>query len=190
MTISNPSLSTYKSLESIDSATLRCPCSNKTISHHMFLSFSPTLHQLCSSGFVGEDWITILKNTAGDILMNDWRNQAHQYFQTLSDFCQLANTTISRAVHRFLSQIFITSSMMKELNFNQQLNASVNQFYRSTFYQFDLSKDVIHLFMQVDQLYSGSLISTLRNYDTKQMVNRITNATNNVITRQVCYLLD
>ena len=143
--------------------------------------------QICSSGFVGADWISILKLAARDLVMNDWRYQAHQHFQTLSDFCQLANKTINSAIKRFLSQLFITASMMNESNFNEQLNASIHQFYRSTLYNFDLPKGMVQLIMQVDQFYSGSLISTLRNYNTKQIVNKIINETTNITLRQVCF---
>lgn len=185
ITISNPSITTYKTLESRYSTTLQCPCSNQTISHRIFMSFSPILHQYCSSGFVDNDWIALLQYSAGDIVTNDWRNHAHQHFQTLADFCQLANKTITEAIRRFLSQIFITSSLINEFNFNEQLNASINQFYQSTLYNFDLVKDVIHLIMQVDQYYVGSLKTTLRIYDTRQIVNTIINETNNVRTGQV-----
>ncbi|CAF3904501.1 unnamed protein product [Adineta steineri] len=55
-----PSLTTYKSL-GIHSATLQCPCLNKAILHQKFVSLSPHFHQICSSGFVHDDWIEMTK---------------------------------------------------------------------------------------------------------------------------------
>ncbi|CAF1350011.1 unnamed protein product, partial [Adineta ricciae] len=189
ITVSNPSMAMYESLENIYLTTVQCPCSNKTISHRIFMSFSPTFHQICSSGFVDEDWIILLKTSSNIANDNDWRNQAYKNFQLISDFCRLSNTTIKEAVDRFLSQVFIASTIMNKTDFDKQFNASINQFYRSTLYNFDLLKEVVYLTMQVDQLYSGSFKNTfLYNFDTRLVANVITNETNNITTQQVQFI--
>ena len=116
----NPSLITYQSLESISSTTLQCPCANKTMPFGTFLSFSPVFHQICSSGFITNDWISHMMNNFLGSFSYDWRAKAYQQFQILSDLCQLANAVTNAAKNRFLSQFFVASSIMNEIDFNQQ----------------------------------------------------------------------
>ncbi|CAF3511919.1 unnamed protein product [Adineta steineri] len=124
VTIPNPSLSTYKNLQMLYSATLNCPCSTKTISYRSFVSLSPVLHQVCSSGFVTDDWVVLFKQSTNIESPNDWRNRAGAQFQLLSDFCRLANKTIDDSVDRFLKKFFIASTVFNEIDFNTQLNSS------------------------------------------------------------------
>ncbi|CAF0991108.1 unnamed protein product [Adineta steineri] len=156
ITITNLSMTTYNDFEDQHYSTLRCPCSNKAISYKNFLSLSPRLHQICSSHFVHNHWINILRSRRKHFPLKDWRSQLYLQVQFLSDFCRLANKTIDDAVIRYLSQLFIVSSVMHETEFNKQVNASLNQFYQSTTYNFDVMTDVLRLLMQIDQLYIQS----------------------------------
>ncbi|CAF1086280.1 unnamed protein product [Adineta ricciae] len=152
----SPAFEAYNSLESIHSSTLRCPCSNKAIPYKNFLSFSPVFHSVCSSSFVHKYWIEILKLIRKSITHDDWRKEAYVQFQILSDLCQLANRTITDVIDRFVHQFFIVSSVLNETNFAKQLDATLDQFYQSTFYNFILLKDIASLIMQVDQFYMGT----------------------------------
>lgn len=185
ITVSNLSFTTYKSLENIYSTTLQCPCANKTISQEIFLSFSPRFHQICSSGFVDDQWITLLKYRATISTDTDWFKKASAQFQLLTDLCDLANQTITNAVQRFYQQTFVTSSIMDETDFNKQINASVNQFYQSTLYNFNIQKDIVYLILQVDQFYMASPISGTSISYVDLIFNTI-NITDNSTTGYVC----
>ncbi|CAF4078850.1 unnamed protein product, partial [Adineta steineri] len=125
VTILNPSLITYKNLQTLHSATLKCPCSTKTISYRSFVSLSPALHQVCSSGFVTDDWFTLLQRSINMYYLNDWRNRARAQFQQLSDFCRLANKTIDDSADRFLKQFFIASTVSFILPGIPEINSTV-----------------------------------------------------------------
>ncbi|UJR07167.1 hypothetical protein I4U23_011455, partial [Adineta vaga] len=131
ITVPNPSLTTYKSLQIAYTNTLRCPCSNKTIPHQLFLSISFRFHQICSSGFVDDGWLKILHPRGVDSMKKNWRNHAFVQFQMLSEFCRIANETINDAINRYLSQAFIASSVMNEIDFKQQIDAVFTQLYQS-----------------------------------------------------------
>lgn len=185
ITISNPSLATYNSLENIYSTTLHCPCANKTISQQIFLSFSPTFHQICSSGFVDDQWISLLKYRATISTETDWFKKAGAQFQLLADLCNLVNQTITNAVQRFSQQTFVTSSIIHQTDFNKQINATVNQFYQSILYNYDIQKDIVYLILQVDQFYMASGISgTSISY--VDLIFKTNNITNNYTTGYVC----
>ncbi|CAF0890659.1 unnamed protein product [Adineta steineri] len=175
----NPSLTTYNSLRGdLHSVSLQCPCSNKTIPHQKFVSLSPHFHQICSSGFVDNEWIEIMKIDAPDITYEDWRFHVSTMFQLLSDFCRLANNTINDAMKQYLSQLFITSFVMNEDDFNKQLNSSLNHFYRSTVHNFDLMTNVLRLLMQTDQLYTGPIRKAANNWDPNLIGNVVEDKTN------------
>ena len=151
-TASNPSVTTYNSLQKLYPNTLRCPCSSTTIPYEQFLTLSPTLHQVCSSDFITDSWLTILQN-AVDYNAEDWRNRAYSQFQLLSNLCQLAKDTIDDAVHRFIVQSLVVANVLSESEFNIQLNATLDQFFLSTIRSFDSLINITSLFTQVDQFY-------------------------------------
>ncbi|CAF1091478.1 unnamed protein product [Adineta steineri] len=187
----NPSLTTYNSLRGdLHSVSLQCPCSNKTIPHQKFVSLSPHFHQICSSGFVDDDWIEIMKVDIHTIISEDWRFRVSTMFQLLSDFCQLANRTINDAMKRYLSQLFITSFVMNEDDFNKQLNSSLSHFYRSTVHNFDLMTNTLRLLMQIDQLYIESNRHIADFKKTDLIVNLVQNKTNTTELIKLKFILN
>ena len=157
-----------------------------TIPYREFLSLSPILHQICSSDFVSQRWISIMKSSGTRWVPFDWRNKAPFQFQLLSDLCQSTNKTIDDAVRRFNEQSFITSSVLNEIDFNIQLNATLEQFFQSTVINFGVFTDTVRLLMQVDQYYMGSAGDFAGDFDTKPIIKIVTNELNNQQSLQVC----
>ncbi|CAF1440472.1 unnamed protein product [Adineta steineri] len=152
-----PSLTTYKDLQDKYSKTLKCPCSNVIIPHQQFVSLSPVFHQVCESDFVTEKWLLLLKYIRTKYSTVDWRNRAFSQFHLLSEFCKLANETIDDALHRFVSQPFIVSNLLPEIDFTKQLNLTLDQFFQSTIDYFGLLIKTVQILTQVDQPYSGQI---------------------------------
>ncbi|CAF4132192.1 unnamed protein product, partial [Adineta steineri] len=150
MTISNPSIDVYRNLQDIHQDTLKCPCSTTTIPYETFISLSPNFHQVCSSGFVNDAWITLLSLTRNG-LYNNWPTRAVHQFRLLSTMCELVNETVIDAVERFIIRSLVTFNVLTETDFIIQSNTTVNQFIQSTIINFALLLDTIHLFLQVDQ---------------------------------------
>ncbi|CAF1076407.1 unnamed protein product [Adineta ricciae] len=155
ITEANPSLLTYEELQILHPNTLLCPCSTTTIPYEKFLSLSPVLHQVCSSDWVSDRWLSILQYVV-DYNTEDWRNRAYLQFKLLSNLCQLAKNTIDDAVHHFLSQSLIIASVLSEMEFRTQLDATLNQFSQSTITSFGSLVNIARLLTQVDQFYLGS----------------------------------
>lgn len=152
--------------------------------YHTFISLSPIFHRVCSSDFVTDHWISILKESTTEKISIDWRNRAFSQFQLLSDLCQLANRTVNDAVRSFLMQSFIVSSVPTEDDFNIQLNATLHQFFQSTLVHFGLLVDTVRLFIQVDQPLMGTIDSDRDKFDASS----IGKETNNQQSPQVCLL--
>lgn len=177
--IPNPSLNTYNHLQTLYSHTLRCPCSNMTVPYHQFMSFSPVLHPICSSDFVTDRWLSILRESATQYSYLDWRNSAYQEFSLLSKLCHLSNETITNAVNKFLLQSFIVSNLLSESDFNVNVEKSLVDLYQSTVAYFQHLIDAVNLHIQVDQPFMIRFVRSVLLFDSFSMENIFRNTTDN-----------
>ena len=155
--VSNPSLSAYKELQARGLHTLECACSNSTIPYGDFVSIPLTFHQICSSGLV-RGMVSFL--LVGDSTVygsrNPWIFQSKNYFQSISAFCELANETATYQLNNFLAQTFVTTYVLDENGFDDQLNTTINQFITSTITSFPLFINTTRLLLQADQPLAAS----------------------------------
>ncbi|CAF4098156.1 unnamed protein product, partial [Adineta steineri] len=148
----------YKQLQKSYTDSLECSCSNIAIPFQKFVTWSPRLHQLCSSDFITENWISLLSLTQLTVLyglrITEWDGFKGTHFRFLSTLCQLANKTVTDAIQRFGIQSFITLNVTTETSFDIQLNIIVNQFAQSFITSFDLLIQTVQLLTQTDQPYT------------------------------------
>ncbi|CAF1071438.1 unnamed protein product [Adineta steineri] len=146
----------YKQLQETHSDSLECSCSNIAVPFEKFVTWLPRLHQLCSSDFITENWITLLSLSQSDFVgwyEMDWFGFGGTHFRFLSTLCQLANKTVTDAIQRFDIQSFITLNVTTETSFNIQLHIIVNDFAQSFITNFDLLIQTVQLLTQTDQPY-------------------------------------
>ena len=151
-----------------------------------FIFLSPILHEVCSSDLISNEWISLLRKVTTENNSPDWRNTASLQFQLLSDLCNLANRTIEDAVQRFISQSFIASTILTEVDFNVQLNTILDQFFQSTIIYFGLLIKTVRILTQIDQPYFGQVARNKgRSEEENLIVTSKKNITNGVTTTQV-----
>ncbi|CAF1524757.1 unnamed protein product [Adineta ricciae] len=165
ITISNPSLDAYTDLEKSYNDTLRCPCSTMLTAYERFVSLSARMHQLCSSDFVSDRWISLWESWKGGWREDDWRHRALSHFRLLNHLCQLANETITNTINQFLQRSYAASNMPSREYFNTELNTTLNEYLRLTTLPFRVLVETSSLFMQVDQPYMGWLFEPSRTRD-------------------------
>ncbi|CAF1440027.1 unnamed protein product [Adineta steineri] len=170
----NPSLTTYKKLEAMCLKKFECSCSNTILPYEKFILLSPIFHQICSSDLITDEWISLLRDVTTGYDSPDWRNIAHSHFHLLSDLCKLANTTIEDAIQRLLLQSFIVSNVLTENDFNIQLNATLNEFFRSTIIYFSLLLKTVKILTQIDQLYSVPMTHIKLYQEDENLVGKFT----------------
>ncbi|CAF1417855.1 unnamed protein product, partial [Adineta steineri] len=153
------------------------------------MSLSPTLHQVCSSDFVHDDFMEAMSGkepTFGS--KSDWTDRAFSRFQLLMDLCRLANQTINATIDRFTMQFIVISNILSENDFNTQINVTLDQLYRSTVADFRFAVDIQRLFVQIDQPYTGKAMESNR-YVTNLIIKRnMTYSVNNPQSSQVSFL--
>jgi hypothetical protein len=188
ITVPSPSLIHYDNLRVSHTDTLRCPCSNVTISYYTFISLSASLHQVCSSDLIESDWLADIEYYFYGMELKEWYYYGLSQFQFWSTFCQMANTTINDAVNRFLSQSFVVSNLPTEENFDIQFNATVHQFYQSTITEFVILVETVNLLLQVDQPYMKSRKTSSSVSDPNLVIEKEKNETNHQESLQVCLI--
>lgn len=108
--ISNP---TSHQIESLPENRI-CPCSKISFSHATFVLMNASLHQVCSSDFISDQWISSLfyEKNASRFLPVDFRSIGFAQFQALASFCRLSTMHINRIISLFGSTSFISSHLV------------------------------------------------------------------------------
>lgn len=164
ITVRDPSLDTYRSLQASDGSTLECPCSTMLIPYEGFGSLSSTMHPVCSSDFVRDEWLLAWSKDHFTTPEFDWRLQTSSQFRLIAALCQLATETVADITDRFVQQAFVASSVLSEATFHAELNGTLNEFIQRTITPFRILVEATRLLMQVDQPYLGW------NYEQKAIV--------------------
>jgi hypothetical protein len=168
--------------------TLECPCSQTAIPFNTFISFAPTFHQVCSSNFVADYWISLFMPVKSSLFPTDWRFQSFQRFQLLATLCKLAKTLTDDAVRRFKVRSFVTANVLTEDRFNAQLETIITQLIQSTNIDYNRLFDIIHLVTQVDQHFAGQTgPGAHQNFNARLIIKTIINETNWHKSWQVLY---
>jgi hypothetical protein len=154
------------------------------------MSINPTFHQVCSSDFVTDNWISLLStlNTL-TTTTTDWRKQSSQRFRLLSTFCQMANTTVDDAVRRFNLRFLVGSNLFTENDFYTQLNTTISQFIQSTITDYSRLIKIVRLVTQVDQYYTGEAQVGVPNFNAAISLKNMINETSGELLPVVCYYL-
>ena len=166
------SLTVYKHLQDLYPDTLQCPCSNVTVSYASCVSLSFTLHQVCSSDFVSDAWISTLTLIQSD----KWHGMNTRHFFLLSNMCRTIQTMINETVRRLNVRSFVTLNVPTEPKFKAEVNATLNQLIQDLTINFDLFFGSSHLWTQVDEPFVLGLYETgVHSGDSKFIVTTTQN---------------
>ncbi|CAF0947117.1 unnamed protein product [Adineta steineri] len=156
MRVQQPSLIQFEQLYFEHAPTLKCPCTQISINYDNFISIEYSLHQVCNSIFVNDEWIYYLTTTNGTILYgDDFRVTGPYAFQALRMFCELATNTIASNLVQFYSSQYISGYVTPSAVFQAQVESKVSQFLSSMADSFLVSLKMIRETTQVNALFSG-----------------------------------
>jgi hypothetical protein len=151
----NPTVSDFAELYSEYPETLVCPCSQPWIVYSSFINIQYIFHQVCSSDFVTQDWISYLAMSTGTKFHYDFRSTSSSSFQALATFCDLSQSAISESLSQFYSNQYMSVYAITELSFNGQIPFLIDQFVSSTTNSFLFSFSMIRRSIQSNALFSG-----------------------------------
>ena len=181
--VSNPSLGVFKRLQDLYPNTLKCPCLNITVPYSTFTSVSITLHQVCSSNFTSDSWLSMTKL----LVLEDqiWLGMSIGHFQLLSNLCRTIRRTIDDALSRLNIRSFVTLNVPTEHSFNTEMNATLDQFIQTLVINFNLLVNGSRLWTQIDQPFAVRLHKRVQ-LDTDTRYSILTNQSSAQQPPQVC----
>ena len=166
-TVQSPTFEQYSQLYSQYSQTLTCPCTQISINYENFIHIQYTLHQVCTSFFVTDQWLYYFNPfVPTNYFSDDFRWTGPYVFQALRMFCELTNTTMINSLDGFYSNQYVTASATPEQVFQAQSQQLIDQFKSSTINSFLLSLSLVRDTTQGNALFSGTKSNyQLRTYD-------------------------
>ncbi|CAF3339795.1 unnamed protein product, partial [Rotaria sp. Silwood2] len=107
-----------------------CPCSQVSLSYNQFLISRPSFHQVCSSDFISDRWISNLyfDDKQRSFRDEDFRATAFTTFRVLASFCRLSESIVNQSLARLKSDAFISPYAVSSNNLKAQTFAYVEQF--------------------------------------------------------------
>ena len=139
ITINNPSMNDFAHLSQLHPDSLRCPCSQIAVKYSDVIEIKPVFHQVCSSVIVSSDWYGRLTsvNITGyrrSVIFDEALGT--KYFQGLSTFCALAESTAINAYRLFSANNLINNRALSRILFDGQVNALIDSFIATTHTEF------------------------------------------------------
>lgn len=161
-TVISPSLTQFNKLQSLYSSTLVCLCSRFSMSYGRILSISPRYHQICSSEFIENSWLSYFElkeiNSSTTFLTGvDFRISGQSFFSLIRDLCQLSKETVDNAIRLFRSRRLVTHNTLSYTQFNNGAKARLKQFEQQTITLFANLIELIRSSIQTNRLVSDLL---------------------------------
>jgi len=159
-TIPNPSIEQYEKLQKQYSTKLMCPCTQISIPYGDFMKIKVRYHQICSSDFIQPWWYENLPLLTSHTTKLDFLSFASSYFQTLSKFCNFANTTVNDTIKRFLTTNSVKAQILSNDSFILEVNSWTNKLIEVTRTEFLYSMSLTNASLHSDQYLSNMKTST------------------------------
>ena len=131
--LTSPTISQFGELYKQYSSTLSCSCSQINIPYNTFISLTPQYHQICSSDFISQSWISSLFSiNTSQYYPLDFRLSASSQFQIIELLCRTASRTVSNALTEFGMQNMISTHVMSRLNPQSQIDSFIQHLQATT----------------------------------------------------------
>ncbi len=165
ITVQNPTLSQIQSLP--DNPI--CPCSRISFTYDKFVSSSVSFHQVCSSDFVSDRWISSLfyGANASYLLHTDLRSVGFAEFQALASFCQLSRASVNQTLSLFGSTSFISLHFdSSRKNLRTKVKAAADRFRSSISAMFQNRIELIRTIIIGNQLLNalGTTLTPIKHH--------------------------
>ncbi|CAF0738151.1 unnamed protein product [Adineta steineri] len=139
ITIQQPTVDDYLTLQVKYPQTLLCPCSSIANEQKGFISFQPTFHPVCYSDFITPNWTSyLLPKDPTTLTSGDFRFESLPFFLAISSFCQVSLETIENELLVFNSTIYVTKYVQPIDLFQSQTQQLISNIKQTTINSFRL----------------------------------------------------
>ena len=165
VTILAPTMEQYSQLQFAYFDTLKCSCTQFAIDYSRFIYIQPTFHQICSSIFVSQVWISSLNTPhASTLFLNDFRMTSPYVFQTLSKLCELAQMAVLNNLNQFYSNQYVSISLLPTELFQTQTTLQIQQFIHS------VTENFLFIFSMIHSSISNNVLLSALHTNYRQYV--------------------
>ena len=162
VTVRAPTHADYTDLYQQHPQTLSCPCTQISVAYSTFLEINHTLHPVCDSVYVTDEFITYLVyESAAFVRRQSFRLEGVRLFQALKSLCLIAQDWISTNLAQFYLSNYIGTSTASSDLFESQSAALVQQFIASATKSFFASLQIVRNITQAN----GLLDALFHNYN-------------------------
>ncbi|CAF1495524.1 unnamed protein product, partial [Adineta ricciae] len=169
--VKSPSFTDYVQLNATYSQTLTCPCTQISIDYKNIVRVNYTLHQVCSSVFITQNWINSIHtentNSSVSLFYFDFRSIGTYAFQALKSICELLDETIIGDINVFYLNQFISTSVIPYNALELQIQDLINRLHSSIVRGFWSSLSMIRETTQGNALYSTGTMAYIFRLDTR-----------------------
>jgi hypothetical protein len=126
-----PSLSIYEDLIAKPHDSLNCPCSQISVKYKSFLNIKSRFHEICSSDFVSDQWITYQYENVTPLyrsIPTDFYSSSSGQFQLLASFCELSKQIVNNSLVQLGASDFINIQLLPLNQFEDRIRTTVNEF--------------------------------------------------------------
>ncbi|CAF3419966.1 unnamed protein product [Rotaria socialis] len=156
ITIHNPSLKVYKELQEKFSTTLNCPCLTNTMPYNQFIVVETAMHQICSSSFVSEQWISALFiPDASRYSGIDFRATASSQFELLKTLCEVARNNIFESLLNLNNTQLLDGNLLPENEIFIQAKTTSEQIRNDTTVRLNNALKLIELLTESNSFSSA-----------------------------------
>ena len=128
-TLEHFSLSDFERHHEDYPTTINVPCTQVSNPYHKFLRLSPKFHPICSSPFIGDEWISSLfvpNVTYHNVL--DSRTFTFAQFQALGLLCHTAYQSVKDGYRTFNSTHLVTGAVLTRAEFYEIFDVLTSNF--------------------------------------------------------------
>ena len=157
VTTKAPSFKHYLNLYAKYGTKFKCPCKTIAIEHKQFMQVTYTLHQVCSSNFITDNWLDFVSQYQYNLSGTDgtFQKTAPHMFQGLKLICQQVKDTITQHLSSFYSDRYVDIDVTAPDIFNYRTKSIFNQFQRSMTNEFLSALDLVRDMFQANALFSS-----------------------------------
>ena len=154
--VPNPSLDKYEQLHERYASTLTCPCTHISVKYDSFIRINYTLHQVCKSVYVTNEWITFVALSINELdTYIDPNMIVLITLRSLRSFCALVETHIFAGVLHFNSTIYISDVVTQRAIVEFQSDAQIEHFTSTIANNFVSSLELVNNIRKGDSFRLG-----------------------------------
>lgn len=183
ITVHLPTIDEFERLNSLYKSSLVCTCTHHSLSYGRIVSFTPRYHQICTSEFLQETWLSYFnledvyhQVNVTPMLNIDFRISGRSFFSFVDALCREARQTVDNSIYSFRYHRLVTVSTLSQREFINEMQIRIKEFQEHTIVSFVNIIELIRSSIQINQLITdvstNAGITLLLDKQTSKLVPR------------------